>query len=260
MLVQSPCPMKYLFFTLIAISTLLLNSCKIDGEEEITINEDGSAHLLMRYEVPAMFLSAEASDELVKSIDDGLGKKEHVELLDNRVELVKSQKIIHIEFKIDAEADLDELYLKNEEGDEGAADKKKSDQLLESLVGDLDAKIQGLSVDMTRRVDLQPLLEKYMGKKSASMLSDYEFRYTIHLPEAAEQSNAHEVSDGGKTLKWTYLLREVKENPIVMDVTAPIPLPWWVYALVGAVVLVAVFVLVGIGYWVSKRFRQKSIA
>lgn len=247
--------MKYLFFSLMAMLTLVLTGCKIDGEEEITIHDDGSAHLKMRYEVPGVFLSAQAADQLIATFDNELGHKDHLNLITNRVDYQKGQRIIHLEFEVDAEADLDGLLEVDDGGDDGGGE-KKSDQLLEAIVGDLDAKIEGLSVGITRKVNLQPLLDEYMGKKSATMLGDFEFRYILHLPKSAEQNNAHQVMDGGKTLKWTYLLREMKKKPILMTVTAPIPIPWWIYAGVGfAGCLILAFV-----FWGVKKFRQKSIA
>jgi len=238
---------------------LTLNSCKIDGEEEITIREDGSAHLAMRYEVPAIFLSLEEANELVAIFDKSLGHKDHLKLITNRIDSVKGQQIIHLVFETDPEVDFDGLFDEDKEG-EGGGEKKKSNQLLRAIVGDVDAKVDGLSVGVTRQVNLQPLLDKYMGKRSTSMLGDYEFRYTINLPKAAEQSNAHQVLDGGKTLKWTYLLREMKEKPMVMEVVAPIPLPWWVYALVGIIGLLALALVYWVVRRVMKKIRQKRIA
>ena len=251
--------MKYLFFSLMALSMFVLNSCKIDGEEEITIRENGSAHLAMRYEVPAIFLSTEEADDLVAILDKSLGHKDHLKLITNRIDSVKGQRIIHLVFEADPEVDFDGLFDEKKEG-AGGDEKKKSNQLLRAIVGDINAKVDGLSVGVTRQVNLQPLLDKYIGKRSTSMLGDYEFRYTINLPKAVEQTNAHQVLDGGKTLKWTYLLREMKEKPMLMEVVAPIPLPWWVYAVAGIVGLLALALV----YWgvrvLMKSFRQKRIA
>jgi hypothetical protein len=232
-----------------------LVSC-IEGDEEITIREDGSAHLKMRYQVPGMIFSAKDSKELVGIIDRELGKKDHLKLLVNRVESRDGQRIVQIELETDPEFDLDGGLFKKEKSSGAVEEDGKSDKLLRALVGDLEAKVDGLSVGVVRKVNLDPLLQEYMGKNSGSMLGDSQFRYTVHLPEAAEQSNAHEVSDGGKTLKWVYWLRESKQKPIMMSVVAPIPLPWWIYGVGGGVLC---FSVIG-GYGVVRKLRKKRVA
>ena len=249
---QSGRPMKYVLFSLFAMLMLLLSSCKIDGEEEITIHEDGSSRVAMRYELPGVFLSQETADELVAALDKSLGHHEHINLLTNRVDLVAGQRIIHLVMNVDSEADLSGLRKSLKSGHpESGEGKSKSNKLLNSIVGNVEARTTGLSVELSRQVNLQPLLDEYVGKKSSSLLGDFEFRYILHLPRAAEQNNAHKVTDGGKTLKWTYLLREMKNKPITMNVTAPIPIPWWVYALV-TVAGCAVLALI---YWLVKKLR-----
>ena len=249
--------MKYLFCFLLALLPMFLSSCKIDGEEEITVREDGSAHLTMRYEVPGMIFSDKAANDLVATLDKELGNQEDVRLITNRVDLEKGQRVIHIEFEVDAGADLDGLLDEPDaSSDTGGGGEQKSDKMLRAIVGELSAQIEGLSVGVTRKVNLEPLLDEYIGKQGASMLGDFEFRYTVHLPMAVEQSNAHQVLDGGKTLKWRYFLREMKQEPIVMAGTVPIPLPWWVYALVG----LALCLVLSLIFWGCKKFRQKSVA
>ena len=249
--------MKYLFCFLLALLPMFLSSCKIDGEEEITVREDGSAHLTMRYEVPGMIFSDKAANDLVATLDKELGNKEDVRLITNRVDLEKGQRVIHIEFEVDAGADLDGL-LDEPDASSGAdgGGEQKSDKMLRAIVGELNAQIEGLSVGVTRKVNLEPLLDEYIGKRGASMLGDFEFRYTVHLPTAAEQSNAHQVLDGGKTLKWRYFLREMKQKPILMSATVPVPFPWWVYVLAGLVLCLVLSLI----FWGYQKFRQKSVA
>jgi len=244
--------MKYLFFALSAFVVVLLSSC-IEGEEDIEIRKDGSAHLKMRYQVPGMIFSAKDGRELVEILDKELGNKEHLTLVTNRVDLERGQRIILIEIETDPEIELDGLF---EEETSGNDEDSKSNKMLHALIGDLEAKVDGLSVGVIRDVDLQPLLDEYVGKNSASMLGDSQFSYTVHLPKAVLDSNADEILDDGKTLKWHYKLSETKKRPIEMCLVAPIPLPWWVFAVGGALILV----VFGGVFWVLKKRLKKSVA
>lgn len=252
-LMQSPCPMKSLIFSLLAMSLLLLHSC-IDGEEELFINADGSGRVKLQYQVPGMIFSDADAKELIETIEREVGKRENLRLLTNRVENVNGQKIIQIEIATDNVAALDDMSEDDTSVQSDGA--SKSDKWLHTLLGDMKVAVHGMSAAVSREVHLEPLLEEYLGKRGVSLLGESEFRYTVHLPTAVEQSNAHEVLNEGKTLKWRYLLRECKRKPIVMDLQAPIPLPWWVYGgvgMAGAGVLLC-------GFWWVKKSAKKSIA
>ncbi len=103
-------------------------------------------------------------------------------------------------------------------------------------MGTITVTLDGLKAGLTRDVDLGALLDENLGKNSASILGDSEFRYIVHLPEAAETSNAHTVENDGRTLKWAFKLSECRNKPISLNMVASIPLPWWVYA-AGIVIL-----------------------
>ena len=113
--------------------------------------------------------------------------------------------------------------------------------MLHAIVGSITVKMHGLSAALTREVDLGPLLDEHLGQNGASILGDSEFRYTVHLPEAAESTNAHELTNSGRTLKWFFKLSECKAKPIKLTMVAPVPLPWWLYALICLVLLLLVW-------------------
>ena len=100
----------------------------------------------------------------------------------------------------------------------------------------------GLSADIQRKIDLAPLLDKHAGGNWPSIVGDSEFRYTVHFPTAVDASNAHEVSNDGKTVMWKYKLRDLREKPIELNVSASVPIPWWVYVSVALVALLVILI------------------
>ncbi len=252
---QSSCPMKLFIFSLLAMSLMLLNSC-IDGEEEVFIHADGSGRVKLQYQVPGMIFSDADAKVLIETIEREVGKRENLQLLTNRVENENGQKIIHVEIATDNVAGLDDDDVSEDDTSSESDEASKSDKWLHALLGDVKVDVSGVSAAVSRQVNLEPLLEEYLGTRGVSLLGESEFRYTVHLPTAVEQSNAHEVLNGGKTLKWRYLLRECKQKPIVMGLKASIPLPWWVY---GGVGMAGVGVLL-CGFWWVKKSAKKSIA
>lgn len=245
--------MKYVICALMAMLLLLLNSC-IDGEEEIFVNADGSASMKVKYQVPGMIFSAEDADELVAIVADEVGGNESLRLVTNRVDTEKGQRIIHIEVETDSVMELDGMF--DEVSAQAGVEQSKTDKLWRCLLGKMDVNVEGLSAGIIRKVDLEPLLNEYLGEKSASLLGESEFRYAIHLPETVTESNAHEVTADGRTLKWRYKLSECKKKPIVMDLQVPISLPWWVKMGAGVFVLL---VLAG-GYVFFQKRSKKRIA
>ena len=243
--------MKVLCLALGAVFLMMLSSC-IEGDEEIVIREDGSSHLKMRYQVPGMIFSAKDAKELVEILERELGHKDHLTLVKNRVDLVRGQRVIQIEIETEPGVEF-EGGIGGEASENQKDAESKSNKMLHALVGDILTQRNGLSVEVVRRVNLQPLLDEYVGKNSTSMLGDSQFRYTVHLPKAALESNADEISADGKTLKWCYNLRETDQKPISMRLVAPIPLPWWVYGVGGGVIVV---VFSGV-YWGVKKNRKK---
>lgn len=240
-IVQSAREMKYAILTFLSLILLLLSSC-IDGEEEIFLNEDGSARLKAVYTVPTLIFSDEDAAELSAIIAKEIGDEKKLKLITNKIEKVEGQQVITIEVETGNVVDLEKLMEIHDESDDDEG-KSKSDKMLHALMGKFAIERKGLSAGINRKVDLGPLLEQYLGKRGTSMLGDSEFRYTIHFPKAVERSNAHEVLDDGRTLKWKYKLSECKEKPIELDMVAPVPLPWWVYAFVGLLVVSLIWLI-----------------
>ena len=230
--------MKYVALFLTTLMLAMLSSC-IDGEEEVFIKADGSARVKAVYRVPALLMTADDSEEMRTNITEEVERHRNLKLLTNRVENVGGERIITIEIEMDDMMQVGGIL----SGHTSGVKPSKADQMLHAIMGNISVALVGLKVDFSREVDLDPLL----NGRGTSFLGDSEFRYIVHLPEAAESSNAHVVEDGGRTLRWAFKLSECGEKPIVLSMVAPVPLPWWVYALavvVGAFLLWGVCVLV----------------
>ena len=232
--------MKYLFLALIAIMAATLSSC-IDGDEELYIEADGSARVIAKYRIPALLFSDEDATDLKLSLAEEVGKQANLKLITNEIVKIEGYRVIHIEIATDDLMELEDMLI--DHGPEAEANLSKGDELLHAILGSIDVKLKGLSADFTRDVDLSSMLDKHLGKRSAAILGDSKFSYTIHLPKAVEQSNAHWVENEGRTLKWVYKLSECREKPISIKMVASIPLPWWVYAIgAGITLLIALLV------------------
>lgn len=222
---------RYLVRALLGLMMALLSGC-IDGEEEISLGADRSARVKAVYRIPSLLLSAEDAEDLKSSIQSEVGKEKNLRLVTNKIEKHEGKRVIILEIETDDVMGLD--------GTLGQHDpelkKSKGDKILHAIVGRIMINLDGLSADLTREVDLSPLLDEYLGSNGSSMLGDSEFRYTVHLPEPVESSNAHQVLNHGRTLKWTHKLIDCRERPIRLMMKTSIPIPWWVY--VAAVLLV----------------------
>ncbi|NWK57230.1 hypothetical protein HW115_16530 [Verrucomicrobiaceae bacterium N1E253] len=222
----------------LALAVLMLASC-IDGEEEVFIHADGSAKMRVQYTVPGMMLSDLEADKLVEIVDKAVREKANLSLVTNQVQSQKGQKIINIEIDAENVMELNDLLDEEETGEDGE-EPTKAGKILQALLGEMQVSLDGLTAGVDRNVDLQPLFDQYLGKMGPSVLGESEFRYTVHLPKAAETTNAHQSLNEGRTLKWGFKLRETKQHPIHMQMRAPVPLPWWVFAALAVVVVLLV--------------------
>lgn len=235
MLMSFPISIRCLIRVLFGLAFAMLSAC-IDGEEEITLGADRSARVKAVYRIPSLLLSAEDAEDLRASIQSEVGKEANLRLVTNRVEKQNGKRVITLEIETDDVMGLD--------GTLGQHDpeltKSKGDKILHAIVGRIMINLNGLSAGLTREVDLSPLLAEYLGSNGSSMLGDSEFRYTVHLPEPAQSSNAHQVLNDGATLKWTHKLIDCREKPIRLMMKTSIPIPWWAY--VAAVLLLSAVV------------------
>ncbi|MFK7910985.1 MAG: hypothetical protein AB8F34_10360 [Akkermansiaceae bacterium] len=215
----------------LVVLCLVIQAC-IHGEEDVWIEADGSARVKATYRVPAMLLSAKEAEAFKQTVESEIGANKNLSLITNRIDREKGERVIRLEISTDDVTELENMTVDHEPG----VVRTKSDKILHAILGTIELEMDGLNARLKREVDLNPLLEEYLGNNAAAMLSDAEFRYSVHVPKAVASSNAHSVSDDGRVLRWRYGLAELKGQPIVMQMTAPVPLPWWVYAAAGLLV------------------------
>ncbi|MGB2350211.1 MAG: hypothetical protein ACPH9O_01110 [Akkermansiaceae bacterium] len=230
---------KALSKSALCAAVLVLASC-IDGDEEIVIGADGSASVKAFYRVPSLLLSAEDAEDLRSSIETELGGSEGLRLLTNTVKKQNGKRVIALEFETEDLVALSSCLIEHGPDYEPGI----GDKILHAIVGRISISLSGLSASLSREVDLKPLLDEYLGSRGASALGNSEFRYTIHLPYPVDSSNAHEVVDGGKTLKWSHRLTDHREVPIQMLMVTSIPIPWWVYAACIALIAVLAWAII----------------
>jgi len=241
--------MRGLFCCLLALGAILLGGC-IDGEEEIFIGADGTARVKAIYRIPAMIFSAKDAEDLKTTIDQEVGGHENLKLITNKIEKENGEQVITLEIQTDDLMALGEVLPEHPSDEEVS----NADKIWHTIVGRIKVNMAGLSVTMSRDVDLGPLLDKHLGKSSATLLGDAQFRYIVHLPEAVESSNAHQVVNEGRTLKWNYKLSDCGKKPISLSMVASVPLPLWIYGL-AAVLLIAI---AWVFYAALRRLRSRN--
>lgn len=216
----------------------LLNSC-IEGEEEIWINADASGKMIAHYEFPAAAASkmgppAAYRRELIR-IDE---EEDGIQINDLQFGFVKGKLVIHLE--IEFENALDLLEISERQGEKFAGETGMPPSELETFLGGINVKRDGVAVDFSRTMNLAPMLPGIV-KDNPRILDDSAFRYVIHLPTSVKESNAHDISNGGKTQEWVFLLKDYTVEPIEMSFKTKSLVPWWAWAIMALIVLLVIF-------------------
>ncbi|MGB0775985.1 MAG: hypothetical protein ACPGUY_09065, partial [Akkermansiaceae bacterium] len=239
--------MRCFWMALTALMMLLLHSC-IEGDEDIVLRRDGSLRYEGQYAVPTMLMSGEDLQDIRSSLSDLDEREEGVTVFRNEVEQVGGKYVIRIGLEAKDGRELQGML--------GVAseEESKGEKMLRGLLGDLSIKMDGLEIGVRREVNLQPLVDEFLGNKPLSLLGSSEFRYTVRVEQLVRESNAHELQDGGRTMMWKFQLAECADQPLVMEMKVAVPIPWWVYAAGAAVLLLLVFGLRGI---LSRKRRKR---
>jgi len=240
-------------FRLLHFLPILLLSACIEGEEEIWIKGDGSGKLIAHYSLPSLALRqlGDPNDyvraiKLIDDQEDGIA----VQVITFKVKSGKA--VLHLEATFENALDLLEIAERNESVflEEAAADPEQMD----AITGKIDLGIEGLSPTFKRAVSLGPILPALL-QRSPAMLGASTFKYTIHLPADVTETNAHEISSDKRTVTWNFLLKEYTHDPMVMSLKTKLPIPWWVMAILAAIV----FLIAGL-IWKRGRRRNLGVA
>lgn len=228
--------------SIVLCALLALSGCKIDGEEELEIYSDGALSMRLNYQIPELGLSLVDGQKLVSFINDFSDRHESISITELSCERAGNSTV-----RIIAEIhSSDALKLKQIANDElqlisttGTEDAELLRQF-QSLIGIISLQLKGKEILFQRTITLDGLLDSDQLTLNPKLLGNYQFRYSLTSPSPATSHNATITSNNGKTLTWVMPLRDYASIPFVMDATIPIPLPWWVWAIV---LLVGVFVL-----------------
>ena len=243
--------MQILRFVFLAILCLCVQAC-IQGEEDIWIEANGSARVKAVYRVPALLLSESEAEEFRQTVEEEVGANKNLRLVTNTVDTEQGKRVIRLGIETDDITQLEHMLTEH-----GPSEvRTKADKILHAILGSIEIETQGLGAAVRREVDLKPLLDEYVGDRAPLLLSDAEFRYAVHLPRPAEESNAHGTGNEGRTLKWSYRLAELKGAPIVMTLKGSVPVPWWVYTVAVVVVGLVVWAV----YCVLRKRSRDTVA
>ena len=229
-----------------ALVLLILSSC-LSGREEFWFERNGSGRLEANYQLPNFAIASLGGEEkLRKIIADSFAKEPSVKLESLSIERRGAQAELSVKVTFASVLKFAKLL-------EPPADGTKEATLPEpmlKLLGDIDAQRSGASVDFRRRIDPRQVFAGGLFVPSVNQMTGHQLEYIMHLPTAVTATNAHEVSDEGKTVRWKFELADAMKNPVEMNFVAPIPIPRWLW--VGLCLCIAAIA------WAFRRWRFRK--
>jgi hypothetical protein len=228
-----------------AMLLLLLGSC-LSGREEFWFERNGSGRLEAEYQLPMFAITSLGGEEKLREIVTNYFTKEPGVSLDKfAVERRGAQAVLSLSARFDSVLQLAKLLEKPASGSTEPA----LPEPMVKLLGEIEVKRAGLTVDFQRRIDPRQVFADGLISPSQSQMKGYQLQYIMHLPTVAEQSNAHETLDDGRTLVWRYELADAMKQPVETNFIAPIPIPPWAWpAMAGVIVLPA--------WWIMRKRKR----
>ena len=232
---------------LLLLPTLFLQSCLIEGEEEIWIDADGAGKVRIQYTLPTRMVKTmgdpQAYIRAIREIDE---KEDGAKVTALSFEEIGKQSLLGGQSRFIMEAEFDDVLkffeiAERNEQDFVAETGADSDDL-ENIAGDIDLEMNLLTPRVKRTISLDHLLPP-TARKFPNALGKSSFSYTYHIPFPIEKTNAHYVSEDKKTVRWKFLLKEHVDKPLVMELETSIPLPWWLIAIIVILSLIVIRVL-----------------
>lgn len=232
---------RHLLSILLLIPLFIFSSC-IEGEEEIWIHQDGSGKIRAHYTLPSSALITIGSTsqyiDQIRAIDES---EPGLNITNLSFERVKADLVFDLEFTFDSLQDLADLTMESPSSGDGSGE--DSDSGLENLsfiLGDISLKFEDMTPSYDRKISFTALRDQL--PKSIN-LRDSSCRYTLHLPAKIKESNAHQISEDGKSATWTFLLKDNLDHPIEMKLKSELPIPWWAWAVAALVILLLLWIL-----------------
>lgn len=236
-----------IFRRLIVLAACLLIASCFDIREEVWIQRNGAGHAELRYTVPeSALLFYGGASGVEKKIRDLVATQPSLILDDVSVTLKDARATVAV--KISTKSMLSLLDLKKSESFQNLPESTAN------IAGHFDVRLRWLDLDFSRSIHVKEALGLASLAVGADERENHRLTYIIHLPKAAKEHNATQVTDGGKTLTWDYTLGEAIHKPVVTRFRATMPIPRYAWA-AAAGLLVAI---IGIVVWTVKKIRRLS--
>jgi hypothetical protein len=234
----------HLMRLLAALACLLAASC-FDIREELWVAPDGSGRAELRYTAPEsalLLLGGRAG--LEKKIRELVATQPTLRL--DAVEIRSEDDEVTLTVGISTESMLSLLELRESE------EFKTLPSAGAEIAGHFDVRPRGPGVDFTRTIRPREALGLAALAVGREDRATRRLTYIVHLPVAAREHNADRIEDGGRTLVWDRTLGSALKAPVVTHFHATLPIPWWGWAILGALVLLLVLA----GRWLWRRLAR----
>jgi len=237
---------RFLFCLLIPIWGMMLTSC-FEIHEELWLHQDTSGRAQMTCVVPSSALLMQGGKLGVeRNIDAFFRDSKSFSSASRSVEeLPGGRTRIQVSVAFDSALDLARL--------QNSPATQRLPSAAVHWMGSVSTRIEGLTLHLRHQRDLGTAVPMLKMLPPDSLRGGV-VETTLHLPEAALRSNAPLVSDGGRTLAWRTSLAEAVASPIVIELSANIPIPWTFIATTTAGVGT---LLAGTGWWWRRRRRSR---
>ena len=241
------CKLPAIFLRLLAgIACLLACSC-FDIKEEVWIGSDGAGRAVLTYRVPCSAVKLAGGNEALETkIREAIEKQPKLRLDGLRVEDDGERATVEVKLSTDSVLALRDL--KNSGGFSSMP------TAAVDLAGKFEVHRRGLDIDFARTIRVREALGLASFAVREADRRDRRLVYIIHLPTEASETNATEVLDEGKTLKWDSSLGDAMREPLVTHFKARIPVPRTVWLAGGLTGLTLSGLLLRL--LVSRRRRQ----
>ena len=235
---------------LLLTAVAALSSC-IDTREEYWLEADGSGRAAATYELPlAVARMHGGPDGIRKLLEDFLKNTPEIRSSDCKVNAEGNHLRVDLRVAFDSALELRNV------ASGGAI--RELPSAASNLAGTIQADIQGRNLAFSRVISVSNALPG-ASFLPASQLEGHRMVYVMHLPAAAEESNATRTEDSGRTLIWEIPLQQALEAPVTTRFKMAIPIPWkWVTGVALPFSLAGVFVIVRIRR--SRMRKTKSPA
>ncbi len=253
---------KHVVRKLLGITSLLgmlfiLVGCKIDGDEQVEIHADGALTMRVNYQIPELGMSLKEGRALVDFLKDFDSRHDSISISDLSCESAGNATV-----RIIAEIhSTDAMQLRGIiEGELELLESEDTELLdlkllakIKAIIGNISIRVQDLNIEFNRTIELDDLLKKELPNLNSNLVGNYQFRYSLTSPSPATHHNATMTSNNGRTLTWVMPLKQHIDAPFITQATLPIPIPWWVWLLVGLAFLVLLLILWKIFTYVRRK-------